>query len=93
MVILEVSIFFASTAGTNGDSLRLESRSSLSCISFKTLLSDVECPKPKSYSYLLRALISAEALIKNFISASGHITVPISRPSKTAPPGCEAKLL
>ena len=35
--------------------------------------------------------VSLDAVTNNLASASGAITVPISRPSSTAPPGCIAK--
>ena len=48
---------------------------------------------PRSSSSRTRrcALTSALAVTNNFASASGAMTVPMSRPSSTAPPSCAAK--
>ena len=81
----EVSNTKASSAGFNGATALLESRSSRAFTSAKTSTYIAQIPFSCNSFCRLFARISAEATKNSLISASGQITVPMSRPSKIAP--------
>jgi hypothetical protein len=90
IVKLLVSSKSASSARRSGAALRPESRSSRARISAST---DSRCTTAPFFSSSAKrrcARISGEAVTNSFASASGAITVPISRPSRMAPPLCRA---
>ena len=63
------------------------SRSSRRRMSASTSASSTGSPRPRNSSARRRARTSGVAVTKIFTSASGQITVPMSRPSSTAPGG------
>src|ERR1043166_9511299 len=81
-----VSIRTASGAARSGESSRVESRRSRSLMSAS--VSSKLCGRALalSSSKRRRARSSAAAVRKNFTSAEGKTTVPMSRPSRTTPP-------
>ena len=84
-----VSITTASSAIVSGESSRETSRSSRSLISAR-VCSYVEIrPLDWSSVWRRRARASGFAVRKNFISAFGKTTLPMSRPSSTQPCGAE----
>ncbi len=80
----------ASTACTSGAAVRERSRSSRRRMSARTSPSSALSPRPCSSSARRRARTSGAAVTKIFTSAFGQITVPMSRPSSTAPGGVAA---
>ncbi len=84
----EVSSKCASSAGLSGATARLLSRSSRALISAQHVIEgDIGASRLELVVSGARALTSGDAVMKSFTSASGHTTVPMSRPSRTAPPG------
>ena len=83
-----VSSKSASAAATIGATSRPASRASRARRSASTCVHAVGAP---SSARRRAARTSSEAVTKSFASASGQITVPMSRPSSTAPPSRRAK--
>jgi len=86
-----VSNSWASAARRNGAAVRERSRSSRRRISARMSASFTLCPAAFSSSARRRARSWGAATTKIFTSAPGAITVPMSRPSSTAPGGLAAK--
>ena len=70
---------------SSGAAVRRESRSSRRNRSARTSSSSAGSPRARSSAVRRAARTSGVATTKNFTSAPGAMTVPISRPSSTAP--------
>ena len=77
-------------AAFRGDAARLRSRSSRLRISARIGASSASSPRARASSVRRRARTCGSATTKIFTSAFGQITVPMSRPSSTAPGGSAA---
>ena len=80
------SISIASSALRSGAAARVESRVSRATISALVCAASTGLPAAASSATRRRARSSVLAVRKNFASASGNTTVPMSRPSTTTPP-------
>ena len=85
-----VSSRCASGACISGAVARERSRSSRRMMSARMSASFALSPRPRSSRARRRARTSGVAVTKIFTSALGQITVPMSRPSSTAPGGAAA---
>ena len=81
----DVSIVSASGAARSGAPARDESRRSRCCMSFLTWSRFVALPAATSSLCRRTARIAGSAVTKSLTGAPGYMTVPMSRPSSTAP--------